>query len=194
MALKTRYSPLQHFTLNNLMTSFGELPPRNKLIALSIVGGILLLLFLFPLSLLSGKVSSFKKEISVAQKDYSQILDKIVAYQKAKSDIVAMEERFGRSGGSLTSKIENMAKQNNLAVDQLKEKAPQETDYLEINSVEAKFSNISLSDLLTLLYGIETDTSMPMQIRRLQIRPRSVNRQILDVTCEVASFVLKREG
>ncbi|MBI3541585.1 MAG: hypothetical protein HY073_05565 [Deltaproteobacteria bacterium] len=194
MALKTRYSPLQHFTLNNVMTSFGELPPRNKVIALSIVGGVLLLLFLFPLSLLSGKVNSFKKEISVAQKDYSQILDKISAYQNVKGDIAAMEDRFGRSGGSLTSKIENMAKQNNLTVDQLKEKAPQETDYLEINSVEAKFSNISLSDLLTLLYGIENDTSMPMQVRRLQIKPRTSNRQVLDVTCEVASFVLKKES
>lgn len=193
MALKTRYSPLQHFSLDNVLTAFGELSPPKKLLALAAVAALLALILFLPLSLLSGKVSSLKKDIANAQKGAAQVADKIAEYRRVKAETDALEARFGRAGGSLTTRIEGAAKLSNLTVDQVKERAPTETDYLEINSLEVKISNVGLTALLEFLYNLENDKSAPMRIRRIQIKPRNNNRQILDVSFEVATFAVKKE-
>ncbi|HSA58690.1 MAG TPA: hypothetical protein VLJ37_03295 [bacterium] len=193
MALKTRYSPLQHFSLDNVLTAFGELSPPKKFLALAAVAALLALILFLPLSLLSGKVSSLKKDITSAQKGATQVADKIAEYRRIKAEADALEGRFGRAGGSLTTRIESIAKQSDLTVDQVKEKAPTETDYLEINSLEVKLSNVGLTALLEFLYNLENDKSSPMRIRRIQIKPKGNNRQILDVSFEVATFAVKKE-
>jgi len=194
MPLKTRYSPLQHFSLDNVFAAFSELPFAQKILALGVVGVLILLVLFLPLSLVSSKVGSLKKEISTAQKGYSQVIDKIADYQKAKAKIESLEGQYGRGGGgALTTRIENLAKQSGLTVDQVKDKAPTETDYLEINSLEVKLSNVNLSQLMDLLYNLENDKSAPMRVRRIEIKPKSNNRQILDVSFEVATFAVKKE-
>ncbi len=193
MALKTRYSPLQHFSLENLFITFGDLTPQKKIVALVVVGLLVLLILFLPLSLFSGKVSSLQKEISNAQKGYSQVLEKIAQYEKTQRETEEIERRFSRPVGSLNTRLETVAKQSGLTVDQLREKAPQETDYLEINSVEVKISNVSLMQLMELLYSLENDPTSPMRVRRIQIKPKFNNRQVLDVTFEVATFAVKKE-
>lgn len=193
MAIKTKYSPLQHMSLDNLFTAFGELSPRNKAIALGTTAVLLLLILFLPLSLLSGKVKTLKKEIQTAQKGYSQVVDKVTEYQRIQGEIEELEKRFGGSGGALTSRIEAIARESGIAVDQMREKPPQETDYLEITSIEVKLSNISISQLMEFLFNLENDRSSPMRLRRIQVKPKSNNRQLLDVSCEVATFVLRKE-
>lgn len=193
MAIKTKYSPLQHMSLDNLFTALGELSPRNKAIALGTTAVLLLLILFLPLSLLSGKVKTLKKEIQTAQKGYSQVVDRVTEYQRIQSEIEELEKRFGGSGGALTSRIEAIARESGIAVDQMREKPPQETDYLEITSIEVKLSNISISQLMEFLFNLENDRSSPMRLRRIQVKPKSNNRQLLDVSCEVATFVLRKE-
>ena len=194
MALKTRYSPLQHFTFQNLFGSFGDLSPRNKMIALGVVGLALVLILFLPVSMLSGKIKSLQKEIAAARKGYTQVSDKIAEYQKVRARIQSVEEKFGPTSGSLTTRIDAIAKQSEVTVDSLKEKAPTESDYMEVNSIDVRFSNIALPSLIEFLYNLENDKSSPMRIRRIQIKPKTNNRQVMDVTCEVASFNLKKEG
>lgn len=193
MALKTRYSPLQHFSMDNLMTAFAELSTERKVAALVVLGLVIVLILFLPLSLVSGKVSSLRKEISSGQKGYAQVVEKAEEYKRTKDEIEALESRFGRTGGALTTRIESAANQVGLNVDQVKEKAPQETDYLEINSLEVKLSNVVLSQLMDLLFGLENDRTSPMQIRKIQIKPKTNNRQILNVSFEVATFTVKKE-
>lgn len=193
MALKTKYSPLQHFSMENVLTAFGDQPPRNKLFSVIIIAVIVALILFLPLSLFSGKVSSLHKEITNAQKSYGQVANKLSEYARVKGDLAELDRQFGRSAGPLTGRIDAMAKQAGLTVDQLTEKPAQETDYLEVNSVEMKLSNVSLSQLMEFLYNLENDQSAPMRIRRIQIKPKFNNRQAMDVSCEVATFSLKKE-
>jgi len=193
MALKTRYSPLQHFSLDNFFTTIGELSPRNKVVAMAIAGAALVLTLFLPLSLVSGKVGSLKKEITSGQKGYKQVVDKIADYEAIRAEMTALEGKFGRPAGSLTSRIDGVARQAGLNVDQLKEKAPQETDFLEINSIEVKLSGVNLPQLMEFLYNVENDKASPMRVRRLQVKPKFANRQLLDVNLEVATFILKKE-
>ena len=194
MALKTRYSPLQHFSMDNLFTAFGELSPRNKIIALAVTGLVVVLILFLPLSLVTGKIGSLKKEIANAQKGYFEVRDRISDYQRSQAEIEEMEKRFGGGGGSLTSRVEAVARQSGVNVDQLREKAPQETDYLGISSIEVKLSNVSISQLTEFLYNLENDSPSPMRLRRIQIKPKYGNRQSLDVSCEVATFALRKEA
>ncbi len=177
----------------NLFTAFAGLSPRNKIVALTAVGLVIVLILFLPLSLLSGKVSSLKNDIAAAQKGYSQVVDKLTEYQRVKGDIAALEARFGQPSGSLTSRVENIAKESDITVDQLREKAPQETDYFEINSVEVKISNISLTQVMEFLHNIEQAKTAPMRIKRIQIKPKSANRQMLDISCDIATYILKKE-
>jgi Tfp pilus assembly protein PilO len=193
MALKTRYSPLQNFSLDNLLTSFGEQPPAKKLLAIIAVALVIGLLLFLPMSMLSGKVTSLKKDIANAQKGYTQVVDKIAEYQRVKVETDALENRYSREGGALSTRIENAAKQSNLTVDQVKPKAPTETDFLEINSIEVTLKSVDLKSLTDFLASLENDQSTPMRIRRIQIKPRLNNRQILDVSFEVATFTVKKE-
>lgn len=193
MALKTKYSPLQHFSLENIYTAFGGLSPRNKIVALAVVGLVVILIIFLPLSLFSGKVSSLQKEIRSSQKGFDQVADKIAEYQRVQADIAALEQAFAGASGSLTSRVEGLARQAGLTVDQLREKAPQETDFFEVNSVEVKLSGVSLQQLVDFLLTLENEKTAPMRVRRIDIKPKNNNRQVLDVTCEVATFALKKE-
>ena len=194
MALKTRYSPLQHFSWDNLFASFADLPAVQKALALGVIGLVVLLVLFLPFSFATRKVSSLRKDIASIQKGASQVMEKISAYQKAKANMESLEKQFGGSGGALTTRIENLAKQSGLTVDQVKDKAPMETDYLEISSLEVKISNVTLEQLLELLYNVENDKSSPMKIRRIQVKPRSNNRQVLDVSFEVATFAVRKDN
>ena len=86
-----------------------------------------------------------------------------------------------------------MARKAGLNVDQLKEKAPQETDFLEINSIEVKLSGVNLPQLMEFMYKVEKEKGWRMRVRRLQVKPKFANRQLLDVNLEVATFILKKE-
>ncbi len=193
MALKTRYSPFQHLSLTNLLSAFVELPPRSRLTLLAGLGaGFLVILFL-PISLLSGKMGTMQKEIALSQKKYGEVVDRLSEYEKMRKRMAALEEKFGRGGGSLTGRIETLARDSGLTVDQLRERPPQETDFLEVNAVEVKLSNVTLSQLTEFLYQLEQGSPL-MRVRQLQIKPKTRNRQTLDVSFEVATFLLKKEG
>lgn len=193
MALKTKYSPLQHLSLENLYNSFSGLAPREKIIVLSGVGLLFLVVLFLPFSLASGKLRSMQREIAAAEQGYRDVQAKISEYQSAQGEIQALQKRFG-TGGSMSGRVEGAAKKVGLTVDQLKEKPPQDTDYLGINSVEVRLSGVTLQQFMEFVYEIENDASTLMRFRRIQIKPKFANRQLLDVSCEIATFQLKKEG
>lgn len=192
MALKTRYSPLVKFSLDNVFTAFTEAPVAKKIIALAVVGGLVALLLFLPLSLVSGKVSSLKKEISTSQKGYEQVADKIAEYQRSKAEAEGLEKKFGGAAVSLVPKIGGIAQQSGLTIEPPKPPKETETDFLTINSIEVSVKNVSLPQLVELLYNIEHDAT-PMRVRKLTVKAKPTSRQILDATFEVATFSVKKE-
>lgn len=192
MALKTRYSPLQHLSVDNLYSAFVGLAPRERLIALVGLGLLVLLLVFLPFSLVSGKLGSMKREIAAGQEGMREVSSRIEELKRAQQEIQGLERRFG-SSGSITSRVEGAARKAGLTVDQLKEKPSQETDFLEVNSVDVKVSGASLQQVVDFFYEIEQDPQALIRVRRVQLKPKFANRQLLDVTCEIATFALRKE-
>ncbi len=193
MALKTRYSPLQQFSFANLFNAYADLSSRGRLVAMGVVIALLAISLGVPISLVTAKITGLKKEITTAQKGYLQVSEKIDAYKDVKGQLSVIEEKYGRPlGGSLSSRVENLAKQLELKVD-IREKPNQETEFLEINSVEVRLSQVGLSDIIQLIHDLEADKLTPMQIRRVQIKTKGANRQQMDASFDVATFTLKKE-
>ncbi len=193
MALKTRYSPLQQFSLVNIFNSYADLSSRSRIAALVGIGFLILLLIGLPISLVTGKITGLKKDIASAQKSFLQVSEKVESYQAVKAEVALIEEKYGRPlGGSLSSRVENLAKTAGLKVD-IREKPNQETEFLEINSVEVRLSQVPLSDVVQLIHDLEADKLTPMQIRRLQMKVKGNNRQQMDASFDVATFTLKKE-
>ena len=193
MALKTKYSPLQHLSLENIYTAFAGFSPRDKILALGGIVVLFLILLFLPFSLVSGKIHSMQRSIETLQQGTREVEVKIADYHRAKEEIAALEKKLG-AVGSLTSKVEGVAKKIGMTVDQLKEKPVQETDFFEINSVEVRISGANLQQLTDFFNEIETDPSATMRFRRVQIKPKFSNRQLLDLSCEIATFSLKKEA
>ncbi|MBI2501464.1 MAG: hypothetical protein HYW02_08440, partial [Deltaproteobacteria bacterium] len=181
-----------HFSLENLYNSFLGLDPRQKIIALCFIGVLLLLLLFLPFSLVSSQISSLQRKIIIAQKGFRDVQQKIGEYRESEASIASLERKFGH-GGSVTGRVEGAAKKLGIAVSQLKENPPQETDFLTITAVDVRFSNATLQQVIDFLQEIEKDESSLMRVRRIQIKPKYANRQLLDVSCEVATFALKKE-
>ena len=194
MALKTRYSPLQQFSLANVFNSYADLSSRSRAVALVVVTLLLMIVLGLPISLVTGRITGLKKEITSVQKGYLQVSEKVEAYKEMKSAITAIEEKYGRPlGGSLSSRVENLAKQLELKVD-IREKPNQETEFLEVNSVEVRLNQASLNEVIQLIHDLESDKLTPMQIRRLQLKTKGTNRQQMDASFDVATFTLKKEA
>ncbi len=194
MALKTKYSPLQKMSLENLYTAYENLSPRDRIVALVAGVGILCVVLLLPLSVISRQLTSLKKDIASGQKGFRQVAAKVKEYEVTKAEIAQLERQFRGGEGSLTSRVEGIAKDAGVTLNQLREKSPQETDYLEIASVEAKITEASLPQLIDFFYKIEHAPSGLMRVQSLEIKPRLNNRNVLDVSCEIATFSIKKEA
>jgi len=193
VALKLKDSPLEHLSIENLYHAFSGLGPREKVIVLCGVGLVLLMLLFLPFSLASGKLHSMQRNAAGAQKGYREVLTKISDYRQAQREIQAIENKLGR-GGSITSRVEGIAREVGVSVKQLKEKPTQDTDFLVINSVEVRIVGATLGQVVEFLRKIEGDQRQLMRLRRIQLKPKYANRQLLDVSCEIATFSTKKEA
>ena len=194
MALKTRYSLLSKVSLENIYNSFIALSPQGRVVALSVGGFILVLLILLPTSLMSGKIASLQREISSSQDTLRQISDKLTEYQNLKTSIEDMERSFGVGVGSLATSIEGIATKSNVRsnMDSLRGKPAIDTEDLAGEAVELRLSKLTLSQLIDFLYNVEHNTNGFMKVTKIEVRPMYSNRGLLDVSCEIANYTLKK--
>lgn len=185
-------SPFQRFSVENLYHAFSGLAPREKWIALGAMALVVVLLLFLPMSLVSGKLRSMQHNIAEAQKGFLEVQKKIQEYQLSQKEIQTIEKGLGQ-GGSVTGRVENAANKVGISVKQLTEKPPQDTDFLEIHSVEVQLVGTTLKQLMDFLFEIERDPNQIMRVRRIQIKTKYANRQLLDASCEIATFSMRKE-
>lgn len=186
-------SPFQRLSVENLYQAFSGLVPREKWIVLVGAALVIALLLFLPISLVSGKLRSMQHRISEARKGFFEVQKKIQEHQSSQKEIREIEKGLGQ-GGSLTGRIENAATKVGISVKQLTEKPRQDTDFLEINSVEVQLVGTTIKQLTDFLFEIEHDANQTMRVRRFQIKTKYANRQLLDVSCEIAAFVMRKEA
>lgn len=195
MALKSRYSLLTQFNMQNLSSTVLTLSARERMIALGVAAGIVVLLTFLPVSLLSGKISSLQEEVGSSQEVLREIGVGVEKYNSLKGEMDRLETGLGKGIPSLTTTIESIAGKTEIRsnLESLKERPLVESDFLEGQAVSLKLSKVTLDQLVSFLYNVENNPTGFMKVVRIDIRPVYSSRSLMDVTCEIASLTIKKE-
>jgi len=197
MPVKSKYAIFERFNVQTLYNTFLGLQPREQIIAIIVVGFVLLLVVVMPISLASGKISKLEKTLQTSKEQINDVVREIADYNREKSHLTSVETLL-KAGfdTSISTTIENFASQSGIKenVDSLKERPITPSDIFDEASVDVRMSKISLDQLVEFLYKIESERTRILRIKQLQIKPRFDNRKLLDVSFQVATYKLSDEG
>ena len=197
MPVKSKYAIFERFNVQTLYNTFLGLQPREQIIAIIVVGFVLLLVVVMPISLASGKISKLEKTLQTSKEQINDVVREIADYNREKSQLTSVETLL-KAGfdTSISTTIENFASQSGIKenVDSLKERPITPSDIFDEASVDVRMSKISLDQLVEFLYKIESERTRILRIKQLQIKPRFDNRKLLDVSFQVATYKLSAEG
>lgn len=191
-----RISLRERLNFEELYHRFLAMEPRERILALvGLLIGLLLILFL-PISCASSKIAKKERNILNHSKNMEELISKLREYQTLQGRMKAMESSWAaRSKISLSTTLESLSTQSGLDknIDSIKEQPPSvgEKDLLEEHVAAVRLSRVPLSSLVDYLYKIETFQQGSLKVRKLQMKPRYDNRQLFDVSFEVATSFLK---
>lgn len=192
MATGGKYSWKERLNIEELYNNFIGFAPREQILVGVGVGVGLLLLILIPFACGSSRLSKLESQIQSHEKNVSKVVDKITELQQAQGKMKAVEARIRpKSQVQLTTKLEALATQSGIGqnIDSLKEVPGTPGEDFEEMVVAVRLSRLSLSQLIEFLYGIESQSDISLQVKRLQLKPRYDNRQQFDANFEVSTYV-----
>lgn len=197
MAGPSKYSLMGRINFEDLYNAFLALEQRNQIFWVS--GGVVLLIFLlvFPITCATSKLGQMEKDFEKENKTTVKLLEKVQNYQNSKKQVEELKsELASNSGGSLTTLIESIAKELEIAenINRLKPITLGSTDYYEEEGVDGVLTRVELQPLLQFLHKIETSEATPLRIKKLTIKPEYRNRMELTATFQVSTLKIKEEG
>jgi len=136
---------------------------------------------------LEGKI--VKKRVEVEK--ITRLREQYMVAHKQLTDIKKKLDQMEK-GFSVLSFIEDLANKENIRenIGSMKpKKIPLNDDYDE-SIVELKMDNVSLSELIDFIYKIENSGHL-LKVKRLRIKTRYDNRDLLNVTLQVTTYKRK---
>jgi general secretion pathway protein M len=149
----------------------------------------------------------FKLAIDPTFKHYAELDRQIVTARRQLNELRTMQQEYQRQKSVVDSINNQLKKQQNFAIfSRLEELAGQTgirnkilymkptvstpSEVYNEESVEIKMEGVTLEQLVRYLHQIESSPQL-LKIKRLEIKPRFDNRQILTATFRVSAFTLK---
>ncbi len=154
---------------------------------------VLLILYLTVDSVLQGydrletKIAKTRKEVENLTQLREEYMEAHKQLEEVKTKLDRMEKGF-----SMLSFIEDLANKQNIRenIGSVKPKElPLNDDYNE-SIVELKMDNVTLPDLVDFIYKIENSGHL-LKVKRLRIKTRFDNRDLLNVTMQVTTYKRK---
>lgn len=176
------------------MSFFQNLGTRERVFVMG-AGVAVLLIFLFimvidPMLVYSKQLD---KQMIAAQRDLQEIQKLQQDYQRQKSILDRLNSQLKRQKNfSMLSRLEELAKQTDTRgkILYIKPTVSSPNDAYEEESVEIKMEDVTLEQLIQYLFQIENSPQF-MKIKRLYMKPRLDNRQLLSVIFRVSTFTPK---
>ncbi|MGH8055830.1 MAG: hypothetical protein ACREOH_01140 [Candidatus Entotheonellia bacterium] len=161
-----------------------------------VAGGVaivLLLFFQFGLSPALARMKTLDRLVAQKERDVQEMLGLRETYLARKEVIEEVNRSLSRRGQefAIFSFLEDLANKSGVKGNIMYMKPALSTSgelYRE-SSVEMKLEGITLQALIQYLYEIERAPQL-LRVRRLHIKPRSANPDMLDVTFQVSTFYL----
>ena len=176
------------------MNFFQNLGARERLF---VVGGVaallLILLYAVVIEPLTTRSSQLDRQIAKTQLDVQELQTLQREYQAHKQVLDNINAKLQRQKSfAIFSHLEKLAGDTGIRSKILYMKPTVSTpnDAYEEESVEIKMEGVTLEQLIRYLYQIENSPQF-LKIKRLYIKPRLDNRQLLTATFRVSTFTPK---
>ena len=168
--------------------------PRERLF----LGGagtvlVLFLSFKFAIGPLVKHSADLDRQIVAARRQLGELRSMQQEYQRQKTVVDTINSQLKRQQNfAIFSRLEEFAGQTGIRnkILYMKPTVSTPSEVYNEESVEVKMEGVTLEQLVRYLHHIENSPQL-LKIKRLEIKPRFDNRQILTATFRVSAFTLK---
>ncbi len=192
----SKYGFFSWLNFEELYNSYLGLEERQQLMAAGGALLILVLLIFMPITCASSKLSKLEAGFEKGRKSRDTFSQKIAEYQSLKDQLEVIRRNMGSNqSGSLNSLIESLANDAGIGsnIDRLKPVNLGSTDFYEEDGVDAAISNVNLEQLSQFLSKVEQNKSLPLHIKKLDIKTRYNKRDQFSVSMQIGTYRLKGE-
>ena len=176
------------------MNFWRNMQPRERL-ALGGAGAmlVLFLIFKFAIDPLFKHSAGLDRQIVTARRQLAELRTMQQEYQRQKTVVDSINSQLKRQQNfAIFSRLEEFAGQTGIRnkILYMKPTVSTPSEVYNEESVEVKMEGVTLEQLVRYLHQIENSPQL-LKIKRLEIKPRFDNRQILTATFRVSAFTLK---
>jgi general secretion pathway protein M len=176
------------------MNFWQNMQPRERLF-LGGAGAMLVLFLIFKLTIdpLFKHSADLDRQIVTARHQLAELRTMQQEYQRQKTVVDSINSQLKRQQNfAIFSRLEEFAGQTGIRnkILYMKPMVSTPSEVYNEESVEVKMEGVTLEQLVRYLHQIENSPQL-LKIKRLEIKPRVDNRQILTATFRVSAFTLK---
>jgi general secretion pathway protein M len=158
-------------------------------------GGALVVFLLFKLAIdpLFKHSAELDRQIVTARRQFSELRTMQQEYQRQKSVVDSINSQLKKQQNfAIFSRLEELAGQTGIRnkILHMKPTVSTPSEVYNEESVEVKMEGVTLEQLVRYLHQVENSPQF-LKIKRLEVKPRFDNRQILTATFRVSAFTLK---
>lgn len=176
------------------MDFWRHLQPRERLF----VGGAgvalaLFLLFKLTIDPMLKRSAHLDRQIISAQRQLHELRMLQQDYQRQKNVVTSINAQLRRQPNfAIFSRLEEIAGQTGIRgkIVHMKPIVSTPNEVYNEESIEVKMEGVTLEQLVRYLQQVENSPQL-LKIKRLEVKPRFDNRQILTATFRVSAFTLK---
>ena len=176
------------------MNFWQNVQPRERLF-LGGAGAMLVLFLIFQSAInpLFKHSADLDRQIVTARRQLAELRTMQQEYQRQKTVVDNINSQLKRQKNfAIFSRLEEFAGQTGIRnkILYMKPTVSTPSEVYNEESVEIKMEGVTLEQLVRYLHQIENSPQL-LKIKRLEIKPRFDNRQILTATFRVSAFTLK---
>ena len=176
------------------MDFFRNLQSRERLFVIG-AGAVLALFLIFKLTIdpMLKRSADLDRQIATARRQLDEVRTLQQAYQRQKSVVDSINSQLkNQPNFAIFSRLEELAGQTGIRskIVHMKPTVSTPNEVYNEESVEVKVEGVTLEQLVQYLHQVENSPQL-LKIKRLEMKPRFDNRQILTATFRVSAFTLK---
>ena len=176
------------------MNFFRNLQPRERLLVLGASAALMVfLVFKLAIDPMLKRSSDLDRQLVIAGRQLSELRTMQQEYLRQKRVVDSINTQLKKQQNfAIFSRLEELAGQTGIRnkILHMKPTVSTPSEVYNEESVEIKMEGVTLEQLVRYLHQVESSPQL-LKIKRLEVKPRFDNRQILTATFRVSAFTLK---
>ena len=173
-----------------LSAAFERLSAREQLMSLALIAAIILMFFGFGGYFVNRGLVARQKRIAAKESKLVEVGELRTDYQRRLNEQKQIANRVRQNNGlSLLTYLEDKGKSAGIELKNIVERPGENTgsEQVKEEAAEVLVKNVSLDRLYKFLKQVEQDNPL-VKVRRLKIKQRFDNKEMLDATVTVGTF------